>query len=92
MAIGVNDIYDLIKVCQDFDKKFAGNDTVELFSHILGISKISYRIFYNDISIESSVIYNAPNSTMGEEFDAQVIKTKHSDGGFYVSYCSWGQR
>ncbi len=75
MAIGVNDIYDLIKVCQDFDKKFAGNDTVELFSHILGISKISYRIFYNDISIESSVIYNAPNSTMGEEFDFKQISS-----------------
>ncbi len=73
MAIGVNDIFDLIKVCQDFDNKFAGNDTVELFAHILGISKISYRIFFNDISIESSVIYNADKSTMGEEIDFKRI-------------------
>ncbi len=69
MAIGVNDIFDLIKVCQDFDSKFAGNDTVELFAQILGISKISYRIFFNDVSIESSVVYDAHNSTLGEEFD-----------------------
>lgn len=69
MAIGVNDIFDLIKVCQDFDNKFAGNDTVELFAHILGISKISYRIFFNDVSIESAVIYNADNATSGEEVD-----------------------
>ena len=73
MAIGVNDIFDLIKVCQDFDNKFAGNDTVELFAHILGISKISYRIFFNDISIESSVIYNADKATMGEEIDFKRI-------------------
>ena len=73
MAIGVNDIFDLIKVCQDFDNEFAGNDTVELFAHILGISKISYRIFFNDISIESSVIYNADKSTMGEEIDFKRI-------------------
>ena len=73
MAIGVNDIFDLIKVCQDFDNEFAGNDTVELFAHILGISKISYRLFFNDISIESSVIYNADKSTMGEEIDFKRI-------------------
>ena len=69
MALGVNDIFELIKVCQDFDSKFAGNDIVDLFAQILGISKISYRIFFNEVSIESSVIYNAENATLGEEFD-----------------------
>ena len=73
MAIVVNDILELIRVCQDFDNKFTGNETVDLFAGILGISKISYRIFFNDVSIESSVIFDAPNSTLGEEFDFQRI-------------------
>ena len=73
MAIGVNDILDLIKVCQDYDKKFKGNDTVELFANILGINKISYRIFFNDVSIESSVIYKADDSALGEEFEFRRI-------------------
>lgn len=73
MEIGVNDIYNLIKVCQEFDSKFEGNDTVELFAKSLGISKISYRIFFNDVSIESAVVYHAQNNTFGEEYDFKRV-------------------
>ena len=73
MSIGMNNIYDLIKVCQEFDTKFDGNETVELFAKALGISKISYRIFFNDVSIESAVIYHAENNSFGEEFDFKRV-------------------
>ena len=69
----MNNIYDLIKVCQEFDTKFDGNETVELFAKALGISKISYRIFFNDVSIESAVIYHAENNSFGEEFDFKRV-------------------
>ena len=69
----MNNIYDLIKVCQEFDTKFDGNETVELFAKTLGISKISYRIFFNDVSIESAVIYHAENNSFGEEFDFKRV-------------------
>ena len=69
MAIGTHDILELIKVCQDFNNKFSGNETVDLFAVHLRVSKISYRIFLNDVNIESLVIYDAPSSTMGEEFN-----------------------
>ena len=69
MGIGINDILELIKVCQDFNNKFSGNETVDLFANYLNVSKISYRIFFNDVNIESSVIYNAPSATMGNEYD-----------------------
>ncbi|MBR1797173.1 MAG: GGDEF domain-containing protein [Clostridiales bacterium] len=73
MEIGVNDILNLIRICQDFDNKFSEKDTVDLFAKVLNISKVSYRIFINDVSIESTVIYNAPGSTLGEEFVFQRI-------------------
>ena len=73
MGIGVRDIYNLIKVCQDFDTRFDGDETVELFAKTLDISKISYRIFFNDVSIESAVIYHSDNSSSGEEFDFKRV-------------------
>ena len=73
MAIGIQDILELIKVCQDFNNKFSENETVDLFAEHLGVSKISYRVFFNDVNIESSVVYGAPSSTLGEEFDYKRI-------------------
>ncbi len=73
MGIGVRDIYNLIKVCQEFDTRFDGDETVELFAKSLDISKISYRIFFNDVSIESAVIYHSDNSSSGEEFDFKRV-------------------
>lgn len=73
MAIGIQDILELIKVCQDFNNKFSENETVDLFAEHLGVSKISYRVFFNDVNIESSVVYDAPSSTLGEEFDYKRI-------------------
>ena len=68
MNIKVNNILDLIKVCEDFGNQFSGSSTVDLFAQVLKISKISYRIFFNDVSIESSVIYDSIKATLGEEF------------------------
>lgn len=69
MAIGIQDILELIKVCQDFSNKFSGNETVALFAEHLNVSKISYRVFFNDVNIESSVVYDAPSATLGPEYD-----------------------
>ena len=73
MSININDIHELIKVCQDFGHDFSENETVELFASLLGISKVSYRLFYNDVCIESDVVYHATVPSLGEEFTFQRI-------------------
>ena len=73
MSININDIHKLIKVCQDFGHDFSENETVELFASLLGISKVSYRLFYNDVCIESDVVYHATVPSLGEEFTFQRI-------------------
>ena len=71
MSINTNDIHALIKVCQNFDDTFADNEIVELFASILDISKVSYRVFFNDVCVESAVVYNSSNPGLGEEFSFQ---------------------
>jgi len=75
MNINTDDILSLIKVCQDFDSGYSDNDTVGLFARELGISKVSYRVFFNDVSTESSVIYHAENASLGENFDFQRVSS-----------------
>lgn len=74
MNITNADILNLIKSCEIFDTSFSEDSVVLHFIHELGISKISYRIFYNDINIESSDVYIAPEVTLGELFECK----KHS--------------
>ena len=70
MSIRIDNILDLIKTCQEFDRNtFSENDTVELFAKELDINKVTFRLFLDDISIESVVIYNAHTAGLGEEID-----------------------
>ncbi|MBP5180874.1 MAG: GGDEF domain-containing protein [Clostridiales bacterium] len=71
MSLNINDIHALIKVCQNFDDTFADNEIVELFASILDVSKVSYRVFFNDVCVESAVVYHSSNPTLGEEFSFQ---------------------
>ena len=69
MKTTYEDIFNLISACEDFNGPLSESEAVKMIADELQISKVSYRIFSAGVNTHSEVIYIAPSSKLGEEYD-----------------------
>ncbi len=69
MKTTLKDIHNLIKACEDFDGPLFESEAVKKIADALQISKVTCRVFSGGVNTTSEVIYLAPSSKLGEEFD-----------------------
>lgn len=78
MKTTYEDILNLIRACEDYNGPLFESEAVKKIADELQVSKVAYRIFSGGVNTSSEVIYVAPSSKLGDEYDfsRQTTDTK----------------